>query len=142
MHASQQSGRSLVSDAGLAGAGPAVDVELVDVSRGFPGLLSTRPPPLPRSRRIWPSVVTSRLARSALFSFRVRFDARGEVSVQPARSHYLSAFSGVTSITTARSRIHSSSVIGLSEMMYLPVTCSICQASRQCAGSLFLSQKI
>ena len=35
------------------------------------------------------------------------------------------------SITTARSLIHCSSVIGLSLMMYLPVTCSTCQASRQ-----------
>jgi hypothetical protein len=39
------------------------------------------------------------------------------------------------------SLIHSSSVIGLSEITYLPVTCSSCQASRQCAGSRFFSQK-
>ena len=44
--------------------------------------------------------------------------------------------------SVARSRIHSSSVIGLSEMMYLPSTCSICCASRQSAGFLFLSQKM
>ena len=32
---------------------------------------------------------------------------------------------GVTSTTVARSLIHSSSVIGLSEMIYLPIACSM-----------------
>jgi hypothetical protein len=46
------------------------------------------------------------------------------------------------STTTARSLIHCSSVIGLSDITYLPVTCSSCHASRQCVGSLFFIQKI
>jgi hypothetical protein len=54
----------------------------------------------------------------------------------------LSSFSGVTSITTARSLIHWSSESGVSDITYFPVTFSICQASRQFAGSRFLSQKI
>jgi hypothetical protein len=43
------------------------------------------------------------------------------------------------SITVARSLIHCSSVIGLSDIRYLPVACSSCQASRQCAGSRLLT---
>jgi hypothetical protein len=46
----------------------------------------------------------------------------------------------VTSIALAL--IHSSSVTGLSLMWYLPSVRSGCQASRQCSGSRFLSQKI
>jgi hypothetical protein len=38
--------------------------------------------------------------------------------------------------------IHSSSVIGLSEMMYFPSTCSICWTSRHSVGLRFFSQKI
>ena len=49
---------------------------------------------------------------------------------------------GVTSINVARSFVHCSSLMGLSEMMYLPSVCSSCQASRQSAGFLFLSQKM
>ena len=49
--------------------------------------------------------------------------------------HDFFSFSGVTSISGARSRVHSSSVIGLSLITYLPSVCSCCQASRQCAGS-------
>jgi hypothetical protein len=44
-----------------------------------------------------------------------------------------------SSITVARSRAHSSSVSGLSLMMYLPKACSTCCASRQRSGSRFLS---
>jgi hypothetical protein len=40
--------------------------------------------------------------------------------------HVLSSIGvGVTWTTVARSLIHSSSVIGLSEMMYLPIACSM-----------------
>jgi hypothetical protein len=49
----------------------------------------------------------------------------------------------LTSITVAaRSRIYSSSVIGLSLMIYLPSVCSTCQASRHSAGLRFFSQKM
>ena len=58
------------------------------------------------------------------------------------RRYFSSSFSGVTSINVARSFVHSSSLMGLSEMMYLPSVCSSCQASRQRAGSRFFSQKM
>ena len=49
----------------------------------------------------------------------------------------------MTSITVAaRSRIHASSVIGRSLMMYLRSVCSSCRASRHSAGLRFLSQKM
>jgi pimeloyl-ACP methyl ester carboxylesterase len=59
---------------------------------------------------------------------------------------YFSSF-GVSSvaspsISSARSAIHWAAVIGLSDIRYFPTLASICQASRQCAGCLFLSQKI
>ena len=47
----------------------------------------------------------------------------------------------VSSITSARSLAHCSSLIGVSEMMYLPSTCSSCWLSRQCCGSRFFNQK-
>ena len=61
-------------------------------------------------------------------------------------SHFFSSSlpsgsAGVTSMRSARSFVHCSSVIGLSEITYLPRLWSICQASRHFAGSRFLSQK-
>jgi hypothetical protein len=60
----------------------------------------------------------------------------------PPAYSYSSVFSGVTSMSVARSFAHSSSVIGLSLIRYLPSVWSTCQASRQRAGSRFFSQKI
>ena len=45
------------------------------------------------------------------------------------------------STTVARSLIHSSSVIGLSLITYLPSTCSSCCASRQSAGLRFFRDR-
>jgi hypothetical protein len=58
-----------------------------------------------------------------LFGFRNCLDAPGEVAARS--SPYSFVFSGATSIVVARSLIHSSSVIGLSEVMYLPIACSM-----------------
>jgi hypothetical protein len=43
-----------------------------------------------------------------------------------AKRHGFFSSSGVTSMSVARSRVHCSSVIGLSLIMYFPSTCSIC----------------
>ena len=42
----------------------------------------------------------------------------------------------------ARSRAHSSSLIGVSLMMYFPSKCVTFCTSRQCSGSRFFNQKI